>query len=448
MSQSGTFAGAFIRSQRELLGLTQRALAARIQISPAYLNQIENDVRPVSNRVSSGLKREIGLDLDDLRLPGQAQMEHLQRALFPRGLDSDAQARFRRALGVFPELASLELPAPPSPAQSHQDAYVEIGDWFYLQDNHIEALDRAAEDLFYDAGLRFAEMDRDLVGYLRRFGIHVSWVDDPNIARRFDRQTKQAQIGRWLSGPQRAFQLAQLLMWQTQASLVEDIVRSAQLESPGADDVLRIGLANYFAGALVMPYGEFLAQARSERYDLERLQRAFNVSFESASHRLSTLQRPGNKGVPFYFVRVDSAGQIMKRQAPAGFHFARQGGACPLWNVHEALTRPDQILVQRVVTPDEREWLCLAQAVIKAGPRYGDPARRFSVGIGCEAQHAASIVYADGLNMSGPQGRVEIGPGCRHCLRSNCPQRAFPPIGQSPEADIDQRTRIPLRWDA
>ena len=117
----------------------------------------------------------------------------------------------------------------------------------------------------------------------------------------------------------------------------------------------------------------------------------------------------------------------MKRQSPAGFHFARQGGACPLWNVHEALTRPDQILIQRVSTPDSRQWLCLARAVIKPGARFGDPDRRFSVGIGCEAKYADQIVYADGINMKDSGQAVEIGPGCRHCLRPNCPQRAFPP---------------------
>ncbi|MGB0966087.1 MAG: helix-turn-helix domain-containing protein [Litorivicinus sp.] len=447
MIEKRLFAGHIVRQARQQLGLTQRALAQKLSMSAAYLNQIERDVRPISNRVRAGLHSSIGLELDDLAQPDQAKALSIEARLFERGLDGQSRARLQRALGIFPELSQALLSATAPQDSTPLDPYAEIGDWFYLQDNHIAGLDQAAEDLFNQADLRYAEMDRDLVVYLRRFGIQVEWVDDPQIARSFQPEDKRVRLGRWLSASQRAFQLAQLLMWQTQSERVEDIVRSARLESPGADDVLRIGLANYFAGALVMPYTEFLKTAQRERYDLERLQRQFNVSFESASHRLSTLQRPGQQGVPFYFVRVDAAGQIMKRQSPAGFHFARQGGACPLWNVHEALTRPDQILVQRVVTPDEREWLCLAQAVIKPGPRYGDPARRFSVGIGCEAKYASSIVYADGLNMRGPQGRVEIGPGCRHCLRPSCPQRAFAPVGRTPQADIHQRSRIPLRWD-
>lgn len=447
MHEKRLFAGYLIRNARQQLGLTQRALATQLDLSPAYLNQIESDVRPVSSRVRASLSSTIGLELDDLALPDLAKVEAIEDQLFERPLDKAARERLKRALGVCPELSDAILSSAKEPHRVQQDPYAEIGDWFYLQDNHIQALDQAAEDLFNQADFRYSEMDQDLVIYLRRFGIQVKWVDDPHIARRYEPEQKIVSLGRWLSGPQRAFQLAGLLMWQTHAELVEEIVRGAGLVSSGADDVLRIGLANYFAGALVMPYSEFLQCAQRERYDLERLQRLFNVSFESASHRLSTLQRPNQKGVPFYFVRVDAAGQIMKRQSPAGFHFARQGGACPLWNVHEALTRPDQILVQRVLTPDQREWLCLAQAVIKPGPRYGDPARRFSVGIGCEAKYADKIVYADGLNMRTAQGQVEIGPGCRHCLRPNCPQRAFPPAGRTPEADIYQRARIPLRWD-
>ena len=447
--QSKVYAGEWIRNARQLRGWSQRELAQRLGISYAYLSQIEKDVRPVTKSIRLGLQARLGLDLSDLVRSDQARVATLEENLFARPLTDATRQRLARAIEICPELADAIL-NPQAPASEHAsdiDAYSEIGDWFYLQDNHIETLDRAAEELFHAASFRYATLDQDLVAYLRRFGIQVDWVDDPSIARQYDPDNKRVTLGRWLEGPQRAFQLAQILMWQTQAKEVEDIVRQARLTAHGAEDVLRIGLANYFAGALVMPYTEFLQAAQAERYDLERLQRIFHVSFESASHRLSTLQRPGHRGVPFYFIRVDAAGQIMKRQSPAGFHFARQGGACPLWNVHEALTRPDQILIQRVSTPDSRQWLCLARAVIKPGARYGDPDRRFSVGIGCEAKYADQIVYADGLNMEEHGQAVEIGPGCRHCLRPNCPQRAFPPLGRQPDADIHQRARIPLRWN-
>ncbi|WP_170272536.1 helix-turn-helix domain-containing protein [Litorivicinus lipolyticus] len=434
------FAGHDIRQARQLIGLTQRALAAKLDISAAYLNQIESNQRPLSAAVGERLRQKLGLDLNSSPDP---LVEHW----IAQGLPADARMRAAQALQICPEIGDwLQRQMLPAAVPHSEDAYAEIGDWFYLQDNHIESLDRAAEGVFRDAGFRITELDRDLEAYLRRFGVQVDLVDDPALARGYDSTAKRVQLGRWLTPAQRAFQLAQQLLWLQFSDRVEDIVKAANLTSPAADPVLRIGLANYFAGALVMPYQDFLQAARDERYDLERLQRLFQCSFESVCHRLSTLQRPGNKGIPFYFVRVDAAGQIMKRQSPAGFHFARQGGACPLWNVHEALSRPDQILVQRVRTPDERQLLCLAQAVIKPGPRHGDPARRFAVGIGCELRFAPDIVYADGLDLTGVSGVTDIGPGCRHCLRPNCAQRAFAPLGKAVHADIHQRARVPLRW--
>lgn len=432
------FAGFEVRQARQLIGMTQRELAARLDISAAYLNQIESNQRPISVRIQAGLRARLGLDLG-------GQDVDLQ-PWFDRGLPVQARDRLQQALQICPELAT-QLDRFEPPKSESVDPYTEIGDWFYLQDNYIDELDRAAETVFRQADFRITELDRDLEAYLRRFGVRVDLLDDPSLARQFDPDKKLIRLGRWLSPAQRAFQLAQQLMWLAYPEVAEGIVQRAQLTSAGGDDVLRIGLANYFAGALLMPYVAFLDAAQRERYDLERLQRLFQCSFESVCHRLSTLQREGNRGIPFYFVRVDAAGQIMKRQSPAGFHFARQGGACPLWNVHEALSRPDQILVQRVRTPDERQLLCLAQAVIKPGPRHGDPARRFAVGIGCELRFANDIVYADGLDLNQPSGVTDIGPGCRHCLRSNCPQRAFPPLGKALDADIHQRSRIPLRWE-
>ncbi|MDP1068811.1 short-chain fatty acyl-CoA regulator family protein, partial [Klebsiella pneumoniae] len=96
--------------------------------------------------------------------------------------------------------------------------------------------------------------------------------------------------------------------------------------STEAAALARIGLASYFAGALVLPYGRFLAAAQELRYDIALLARRFGVSFETVCHRLSTLQRREASGVPFFFVRVDRAGNISKRQSATDFQFSRSGG--------------------------------------------------------------------------------------------------------------------------
>jgi XRE family transcriptional regulator, fatty acid utilization regulator len=192
----------------------------------------------------------------------------------------------------------------------------------------------------------------------------------------------------------------------------------------------RIGLANYFAGALLMPYGAFLAAAERERYDIERLGALFGVGYETICHRLSSLQRPGALGVPFFFIRVDRAGNISKRQSATDFHFSRVGGTCPLWNVYEAFAQPGRILTQVAQMPDGRTYLWIARTVQHAAGGDGDPGKTFAIGLGCDIRHAGRLVYSKGLALADPAAATPIGAGCKVCERPACPQRAFPLIGR------------------
>lgn len=173
----------------------------------------------------------------------------------------------------------------------------------------------------------------------------------------------------------------------------------------------RIGLANYFAGALTLPYGHFLASAEQMAYDVDRLGRRFGVGFETVCHRLSTLQRPQARGVPFIFVRVDRAGNISKRQSATDFHFSRVGGTCPLWNVYEAFAHPGQIQTQLAAMPDGRAYLWVARTVVHRRSGWGTPEKTFAVGLGCDLRHAARLVYSRGLPLDDPDARTPIGAG-------------------------------------
>ena len=191
-----------------------------------------------------------------------------------------------------------------------------------------------------------------------------------------------------------------------------------------------LGLANYFAAAMVLPYTHFHEVAENFRYDIERLSAFFSQSFETICHRLSTLQRPTLRGVPFSFVRVDRAGNMSKRQSATGFHFSASGGTCPLWNVYETFAYPGKIMTQIAQMPDGRKYLWIARTVERRATRYGQPGKTFAIGLGCELRHAGRVVYADGLDL-GEANATPIGAGCRVCVRSNCPQRAFPPLGKA-----------------
>ena len=192
----------------------------------------------------------------------------------------------------------------------------------------------------------------------------------------------------------------------------------------------RVGLANYFAGALILPYGRFLRSAEELRYDVDLLALRFEVGFETVCHRLSTLQRQGQRGVPFFLVRTDRAGNISKRQSATAFHFSRVGGSCPLWVTHEAFAHPGRILTQVSEMPDGRRYLWIARTTPAAAQGFGAASKNFVIGLGCDIEYADRLVYSQGLQLDDPHVAVPIGAGCKVCERPACPQRAFPQIGR------------------
>ncbi|MDT9150993.1 ImmA/IrrE family metallo-endopeptidase, partial [Escherichia coli] len=69
--------------------------------------------------------------------------------------------------------------------------------------------------------------------------------------------------------------------------------------TPGspAHTLARIGIAHYFAAAVILPYAAFHEAAEEARYDIERLTDRYGLGYETVCHRLSTLQRPRLRGV-------------------------------------------------------------------------------------------------------------------------------------------------------
>ncbi|MBV8334565.1 MAG: DUF2083 domain-containing protein, partial [Alphaproteobacteria bacterium] len=208
--------------------------------------------------------------------------------------------------------------------------------------------------------------------------------------------------------------------------------------------LIRVGLFNYIAGAVLMPYGPFLAAAQKLRHDMEALAARFGVSFEQACHRLSTLQRPGARGLPVFFLRVDPAGNVSKRFSAAGFPFARYGGSCPRWVVHTAFSQPGRVQVQVAELPDGAAYLCFARTVTRPAVRWGEPRPVHVVAMGCSLAHAHALAYADGLDLE--RAKVGIGLSCRLCDRSDCRSRAFPPLEHRLILDPLTSSAIPYRF--
>ncbi len=471
MAQRKLFAGAVVRRLREARSLTQGQLAEHLSLSTAYLSQIENNLRPLTAQLLIGLSSQLGVDVsifsgeDPDRLTSDLR-ETLADPMF-RARDISL-GEIKSASVAAPWLARTLLDLHGSyrrlndrlqiidenlaSGRGEADATVplpfeEVRSFFHYTDNYVDALDRAAEKLSDEAFSGQSDRAAALAHYLgKRHGIRIQDVSDTrDTLRSFDEQARILSISAAAEPSTRAFLMAYQIGLSEQQQTIDQVILDARFRSSEAANIAGVALANYFAAALHMPYGKFLEAARQTRHDLERMARQFNASLEQIGHRLSTLQRPGDKGIPLYFVKVDRAGNIIKRHSATRFHFARFGGACPLWNVHEAFEMPDRLLVQHAEMPDGTRYLCIAKCITKSSGRYGGPTRRYAIGIGCEISHAEHFIYADGLDLKAGSTTAEIGVSCRICERSNCPQRALPPLDKAIILDSNTRGILPYK---
>ena len=462
-----TFVGSRVRQLRSERGYSQAALAQMLDISPSYLNQIEHDVRPLTVAVLLRITEVFGVDAtffasqDDTRLVAE-----LREVTMDRGLGVDVElSEVADMVAAHPALAramvnlhrryrltTTQLAAATEDRYSDGSGtgsitmpHEEVRDYFYQHQNYLHELDTAAEELT----VRMRQHRVDLPGELSDrlaivHGVHtVKRIDmGDTVLHRYDPASKTLEISNHLSRGQQVFKMAAELAYLEFGALIDKMVDDGMFTSDESRILARLGLANYFAAATVLPYRQFHEMAGNFRYDVERLSAFYSVSYETICHRLSTLQRPSMRGVPFSFVRVDRAGNMSKRQSATGFHFSSSGGTCPLWNVYETFANPGKILVQIAQMPDGRNYMWVARTVERRASRYGQPGKTFAIGLGCELRHAPRLVYSEGLDLSG-ENATPIGAGCRMCERDNCPQRAFPALGRALDLDEHRSTVSP-----
>jgi predicted transcriptional regulator len=324
--------------------------------------------------------------------------------------------------------------------------YDEVRDWVQSKRNYFDVLDRAAERLSRSRGFRSDNRGDDIVQHLRDthgIGVETEAGAGNGMIWRLDRNAHILFLSEEAPPPSRIFWIAHVIGLLEQSEGIDRLIRQARLSNAEAAALARVGLANYFAGALVMPYGAFLEFARECRYDIERLQSRFRTSFEQVCHRLSTLQRPDATGIPFYFLKIDVAGNVLKRSSATRFRFARFGGPCPLWNVHQAFAQPGRVLVQLANTPDGASYLSVARTVSTSGGSYLNRPRAVAVGLGCEVAYADQTIYSTGLDLKNLDAGDPIGPGCRACERVECRHRALPPIGRPLDVGTAERGVVP-----
>ena len=461
------FAGPRLRSLRETQAIRQAEMARHLGISASYLSQLEHDDRPLTPQLIERLAVLFPLDWQDIGLDDADRLHHNLREaasdpLFGDTLPDEQLVRFVEQQPALSErfitlhdayrhacqrLEMLDEALSTEELGGSRFPWEEVRDWFHFANNYIDPLDRAAEKLAASLDHEGSSPSTEaLESYLlEALGVTLSYSRGATL-RAFEPATRTLSIDLGQPAESRRFQLAHQLAALDLTAEISEVVGNAHFRSDSSKQLLNVGLCNYAAGALLMPYNPFRAAARKMRHDIDRLAQAFGTSFEQTCHRLSTLQREGALGVPFFFCRVDMAGNITKRHSATRLQFARFGGACPLWIVHEAVAIPDRILVQLAEMPDGARYVSMAKGLVKPSGSFERAPRRYAVALGCETRHASEFIYAAGLDLSSDRNVTRIGASCRICPREDCDQRSFPPSDRPIEVDPERRGVVPYRF--
>ncbi|HEX7948347.1 MAG TPA: short-chain fatty acyl-CoA regulator family protein [Phenylobacterium sp.] len=456
------YVGPSLRRLRRDLGLTQADMAADLEVSASYIALLERNHRPLSAEVLLKLAQTYKIDMASLTAGGGAEeTARLQAVLrdpmfadidLPSLETADVTTNFPgvtealiRLYTAYREeqlaLADRGVEADASGSGDTSDPVAESRRFLEARRNSFPGLDDAAERLAQQVAAHDG-----LSGYFKaRHNLRVRRLPPEFMVgstRRLDRHRREVLLSDELDHASQTFQLALQLAYLELDADVDAVVAAGGFATESGERLTRRALASYAAAALLMPYTAFARAAETRRYDLEALARQFGASFEQVAHRLTTLQKPGDERVPFFFIRVDEAGNVSKRLDGAGFPFARHGGGCPLWSVHQAFRTPRQIVTQWLELPDGQRFFSIARTVTAGGGGFGKPRVERAIALGCAAEHAHRLIYTDGH--SGPETATPIGVTCRICHRTECTARSAPPIGRQILPDDIRRTSAPF----
>lgn len=456
--------GPRLRRFRQTLGITQTRMAQDLGISTSYLNLMERNQRAMSAKVLLKMASIYDFDLSEFSGQGDAHLvaelyETLRDPLFKGQSISKNEAEdlvntspnaarallklyekhrdlSRRSASMVADRDKVEL------LEQSAEAVDSVRRFIHEQKNFFPRLDAAAEELAETliptkraphTALSERLMDKHDIR-VRIVPIDIM----PQMLRYFDQHSKRINLSELLPQSGRRFQLAYQIGMLEHRALIDDIVASAKLPGREAQGLCRTSLANYFAAALLMPYGKFLKDAEQTRYDIDLLSYRFGTSFEQTAHRLTTLQKPDARGIPFFFIRIDVAGNVSKRFSAGRFHFSKFGGACPLWNIHECFQDPGKVHTQIVQLPDNTTYFSIAKMVSRSDGTFDNPTQKLAIGLGCDIAYAPRLVYSGKYNLAEPKP-TPIGVNCYLCERQNCRQRAHAPLNKT--LSFDERAR-------
>lgn len=455
------YLGPKLRVLRRELGLNQTQMAEELGVSPSYLNHLERNQRPLTAQMLLRLANTYDIDIRDFTAqaqeggPGElseilsdalvrdigiARDEVLEVAENYPGV-SEAIARFYRALSDLRRMPGEALargdghPAPlVAPVDWLREMIARAGNHFAEIDAGAEAIAAALPDdpTLLQAELRVRLKDRHGMACLVVRGDVLD-----GTLRHYDMHRRRMMLSERLPASGRLFAIAYHLCAQELADAIAAQIARAAPPDEDSRRIASMALTNYAAAALIMPYDRFRQAAEQSRHYLPLLRDRFGVSTEQLAHRLTSLNRTGARGIPFFMAKVDRAGILSKRFDGEAWPFARYGGTCPRWDAH-GVQEADRVSPQLIETLDGKRFLTLA-----VGLPPGAARGRSVIALGCEAKHASKIVHADGIDVERDEA-TGVGPTCPLCERRACPDRALPPVTRALDLHSYERTVAPF----
>jgi predicted transcriptional regulator/transcriptional regulator with XRE-family HTH domain len=457
--------GARLKRLRRERGLNQSQMARELGISASYLNHLERNQRPVTAGILLRLAEGFDVDVKSFAAESAETGGANQLAeIFSDPMLADLGVGRYELVELADNTPSIadgiarlytavrELHRhPEGPEISGADPRVLITpetwvrDFIQSQRNHYPELEEGSETLggAFNHPLSLAEPLRQRLK--EAWGVEVRVVGPEfleDASQHYDTQRRILMLSSMLRPENRQFGIAYQLALLEFAPIIAQMLDAARPPDPGSRSLLHMSFANYAAGAIIMPYGKFLRAAEEHRYALDRLCAQFGANVEQVAHRLTTLSRPGSKGVPFFMLRVDPAGNISKRYAGESFPFSHFGGTCPRWHLHTAFQTPGQTIRQLIETPDGERFFTISRTIERPiRPDLRDDAL-LAIGLGCDLKHAHRLAYSDGLDLINTPA-TPVGPACAICPRLQCAYRATPPAGRMLAVEENRKSISP-----
>jgi predicted transcriptional regulator/DNA-binding XRE family transcriptional regulator len=445
-----------LRTLRLSRNVKQSDAARELGVSPAYLNLIEKGKRVTpfpllwkalkffevdpeqfmsqlgEGRVDQALARLLDepllktLDLDPeslASLSAEPKLAGTVAALFNLYKNTRTQLE-----NVMAQLSSEERGRTlGAEGRFDYSPFDEVSDFLQSKENYFPELEEEAEAVRREVGAERIISSAQLIRALEsRFQLQTRFEEPPrgsSVVRRLDLEKRTLTLSPSMTEQPLKFQLAATigLLVLDRTRLVERVAGALtkHVETPR---LIKVNLANYFAGALLLPYGDFFKETQRTRYDVELVSSNFGVTYETVAHRLCNLADPKRRGVPFHFLRTDIAGNVSKRYSGTGFKFS-SSGSCGKWAAHLAFLNPSQITRQYSQMPDGTVWFDFARVQLQSFEGSIVRGTAYSIALGTQAENAKLLAY--GLTSTDlRRDAVPIGVSCRFCERTDCNQRS------------------------